>query len=40
MSVLVRDVRENRYYIFLKGAPEKIYNKSVNQSEIYPKIVA
>ena len=40
MSVLVRDVSENRYYIFIKGAPEKIYNKCVNQNEKYHKIVS
>lgn len=31
MSVLVKDVRLGNYYIFVKGAPEKIRDLSVNK---------
>ena len=29
MSVLVRDKKDNKYYSFLKGAPEKIDRNSI-----------
>jgi magnesium-transporting ATPase (P-type) len=30
MSVLVRDKRRNKYFIFVKGSPEKILQNSFN----------
>lgn len=39
MSVLVRDVKENKYYIFLKGAPEKIYKNAINKHPHYNQTV-
>lgn len=39
MSVLVRDVGSNEYYVFVKGAPEKIMECSVNAIKDYNNIV-
>lgn len=33
MSVLVRDCTRNKYYIFVKGAPERIQKVSTNRVE-------
>ena len=33
MSVLVRDVSHGKHYVFVKGAPEKIYNASLLKPE-------
>ena len=39
MSVLVRDTQENKYYIFVKGAPEKILKNSINKVAKYNTVV-
>ena len=31
MSVLVKDPADGKYYVFIKGAPELIYNNSTNK---------
>jgi magnesium-transporting ATPase (P-type) len=31
MSVLVKDVQANTHYVFVKGAPEKVRDLSVNK---------
>ena len=39
MSVLVRDCETNKYYVFVKGAPEKIERMSVVKIDNIEKIV-
>ena len=39
MSVLVRDMEDNKLYCFLKGAPEKIDRVGINRIEKYNKYV-
>lgn len=33
MSVLIRDKKENKFYVFMKGAPEKVINNSLNKND-------
>lgn len=33
MSVLVKDVTENKVYVFLKGAPERVIRNSINKND-------
>ena len=40
MSILVRDAVENVFYIFVKGAPEKIKRNSLNRIRKYDETVA
>ena len=39
MSVLIRDTEDSKYYIFVKGAPEKIFKNSINKVPKYNSIV-
>jgi magnesium-transporting ATPase (P-type) len=40
MSVLVRDVVENKFYAFVKGAAEKIYMSSINKYNKYDELIS
>jgi magnesium-transporting ATPase (P-type) len=40
MSVLVKDIKLNKYYVFIKGAPERIDRNSVVKYQYYEKLVA
>jgi magnesium-transporting ATPase (P-type) len=40
MSVLVRDAREDKYYVFVKGAPEKLKRQSINHIHEYDKMIS
>lgn len=40
MSVLVKDCSTNKYYIFVKGAPERIQKISLNQVDDFDNLLA
>lgn len=40
MSVLVRDTKAGKHYIFVKGAPEKIQKVSINQVAGFQKLLS
>ena len=37
MSVLVKDLTEKKLYVFIKGAPERLYESSTNKPENFIK---
>lgn len=40
MSVLVHDVQTSKYYVFAKGAPEKMHNYSTKKFNYFSKLVS
>ena len=40
MSVLVHDVTNDRHFIFIKGAPERIHKNSINKFEDFDHLVS
>jgi magnesium-transporting ATPase (P-type) len=40
MSVLVKDVKKNKYYVFVKGAAEKMQRSSVNKYDKYEELIS
>lgn len=39
MSVLIRDKNDNKFYSFIKGAPERIYSNSVLKINHFDEII-
>lgn len=40
MSVLIRDVQADRYYVFAKGAPEKMHNYSTKKYNYFKSLIS
>lgn len=40
MSVLAKDKSSNKYYVFVKGAPQRIHEASIKKFSTYDKLVS